>query len=44
MRAERSIIPRQTALGAYACDKDEALGRLTAAAAGRSVTPRTPAA
>ncbi|MET8955996.1 uridine kinase family protein [Streptomyces sp. NPDC004393] len=39
MRAERSIVARQTALGAYACDRDEALCRLTAAAAGR----RTPA-
>ena len=35
MRLERSIITHQTALGAHACDKDEALGRLTAAAAGR---------
>ena len=32
MRLERSIIARQTALGAYACDKDEAMGRLAAAA------------
>ncbi|MFD7131356.1 uridine kinase [Streptomyces sp. NPDC059894] len=32
MRAERSIVARQTALGAYACDRDEALGRLAAAA------------
>ncbi|MFF4956732.1 uridine kinase family protein [Streptomyces sp. NPDC001222] len=39
MRAERSIVARQTALGAYACDRDEALSRLAAAAAGR----RTPA-
>ncbi|MFF3510060.1 uridine kinase [Streptomyces sp. NPDC002573] len=39
MRAERSIVARQTALGAYACDRDEALCRLTAAAAGH----RTPA-
>jgi uridine kinase len=37
MRAERSIVSRQMALGAHACDKDEALGRLAAAAAGRSV-------
>ncbi|MBC7269588.1 MAG: uridine kinase, partial [Streptomyces sp.] len=29
------IIARQTALGAYACDRDEAMGRLAAAAAGR---------
>ncbi|PWI17667.1 uridine kinase [Streptomyces sp. Act143] len=35
MRLERTIIARQTALGAHACDKDEALGRLAAAAAGR---------
>jgi uridine kinase len=40
MRAERSIVARQTALGAYPCDKGEALGRLTAAAAGRCTTPR----
>ena len=41
MRAERSIVSRQTSLGAHACDKDEALGRLAAAAAGRCVTART---
>ncbi len=35
MRAERSIVARQTGLGAYACDRDEALSRLAAAAAGR---------
>ena len=35
MRLERSIVAHQTSLGAYACDRDEALGRLTAAAAGR---------
>ncbi|MER7497202.1 uridine kinase [Streptomyces pharetrae] len=35
MRDERSIVARQTALGAYACDRDEALRRLAAAAAGR---------
>uniref|UniRef100_UPI003C79A1A2 uridine kinase n=1 Tax=Streptomyces sp. rh45 TaxID=3028726 RepID=UPI003C79A1A2 len=35
MRAERGIVARQTALGAYPCDKAEALGRLAAAAAGR---------
>ncbi|TQK52273.1 uridine kinase [Streptomyces sp. SLBN-118] len=40
MRAERGIVARQTGLGAYPCDKAEALGRLAAAAAGR----RTPAA
>ncbi len=44
MRLERSIISRQTALGAYACDRDEALGRLAAAAAGgRTPQARTPA-
>ncbi|MFC9246875.1 uridine kinase [Streptomyces sp. NPDC057136] len=35
MRAERRIVARQTALGAYPCGKKEALGRLAAAAAGR---------
>ncbi|WP_320778658.1 uridine kinase [Streptomyces sp. CRN 30] len=34
MRLERSIVARQTELGAHACDKDEALGRLAVAAAG----------
>lgn len=33
MRLERSIVARQTALGAHPCDKDEALARLSAAAA-----------
>ncbi|WP_030746911.1 uridine kinase [Streptomyces sp. NRRL S-31] len=32
MRAERSIVSRQVSLGAHACDRDEALGRLTTAA------------
>ncbi|WP_425247984.1 uridine kinase family protein [Streptomyces sp. NEAU-NA10] len=42
MRAERSIVARQTALGAYACDRDEAMGRLASAAAGRGAsTART---
>ncbi|MFG2572705.1 uridine kinase [Streptomyces sp. NPDC048481] len=42
MRAERSIVARQTALGAYACDRDEALARLAAAASdGRAPTART---
>lgn len=41
MRQERSIIARQTALGAHACDKEEALGRLAAAA--RGDRPATPA-
>ncbi|MFI8961224.1 uridine kinase [Streptomyces sp. NPDC053493] len=39
MRAERSIVARQTALGAHPCAKDEALGRLAAAAAGRCRVP-----
>ncbi|GAA2550771.1 uridine kinase [Streptomyces fimbriatus] len=34
MRLERSIVARQTALGAHACDRDEALERLAAAAVG----------
>ncbi|MER8044961.1 uridine kinase [Streptomyces sp. NPDC094032] len=41
MRAERTIVARQTALGAHPCGKDEALGRLAAAAAGRRRTPAT---
>lgn len=40
MRAERSIVARQTALGAHACDRDEAMARLAAAAS----TDRTPTA
>ncbi|MER6123423.1 uridine kinase [Streptomyces sp. NPDC001795] len=43
MRAERSIVARQTALGAYPCDRDEALGRLGAAAAGRRTSVTTAA-
>jgi uridine kinase len=44
MRSERSIVARQTALGAHACDRDEAMGRLAAAAAGRQAsTARTAA-
>ncbi|MFJ7066667.1 uridine kinase [Streptomyces sp. NPDC101115] len=39
MRAERSIVARQTALGAHPCARDEALGRLAAAAAGRCRVP-----
>ncbi|MFF2229823.1 uridine kinase family protein [Streptomyces anulatus] len=35
MRAERRIVARQTALGAFPCGKEEALGRFAAAAAGR---------
>ncbi|AOT60708.1 ATP-binding protein [Streptomyces rubrolavendulae] len=42
MRAERSIVARQTALGAHPCARDEALGRLAAAAAGRHRAPRAP--
>ncbi|MFI2208848.1 uridine kinase [Streptomyces sp. NPDC020141] len=38
MRAERGIVARQTGLGAYPCDKGEALGRVAAAAAGRHRT------
>ncbi|WP_255306006.1 uridine kinase [Streptomyces sp. Wb2n-11] len=41
MRAERTIVGRQTALGAHPCGTEEALGRLAAAAAGRC--RRTPA-
>ncbi|WP_236569998.1 uridine kinase family protein [Streptomyces mexicanus] len=43
MRAERSIVTRQVALGAHPCDRDEALDRLAAAAAGRQVQARTAA-
>ncbi|WP_413471016.1 uridine kinase [Streptomyces peucetius] len=39
MRAERGIVARQAGLGAHPCGKDEALNRLTAAAAGRRVRP-----
>lgn len=35
MRAEREIVARQAALGAYPCGSDEASGRVAAAAAGR---------
>ncbi|MEU0334767.1 uridine kinase [Streptomyces sp. NPDC006193] len=41
MRTERSIVARQVSLGARPCDRDEALGRLAAAA--RQVPQRTPA-
>ncbi|QCX78751.1 uridine/cytidine kinase [Streptomyces sp. YIM 121038] len=44
MRAERAIVARQTALGAHACGKEEALGRVAAAAAGRCVKARAGAA
>ncbi|MFE9096221.1 uridine kinase [Streptomyces sp. NPDC007264] len=43
MRAERSIVARQRSLGAYACDREEALDRLAAAAAGRHTSMRTAA-
>ncbi|MFF4828459.1 uridine kinase [Streptomyces sp. NPDC001312] len=43
MRAERSIVARQVTLGAHACNRDEALGRLAAAAAGRQAQSRTAA-
>ncbi|MFD7020845.1 uridine kinase [Streptomyces sp. NPDC059161] len=38
MRAERAIVARQTALGAHPCGKEEALGRIVGAAAGRCRT------
>ncbi|MEV6112137.1 uridine kinase [Streptomyces sp. NPDC052109] len=41
MRAERSIVARQVSLGAHPCDRDEALGRLAAAAAGRQPRRQT---
>ncbi|WP_240436681.1 uridine kinase family protein [Streptomyces sporangiiformans] len=43
MRAERSIVSHQTALGAHPCDRDEALVRLAATAVGRDVKARTAA-
>ncbi|MEU6989727.1 ATP-binding protein [Streptomyces sp. NPDC046465] len=43
MRAERTIVARQTELGAYPCAKEEALGRVAAAAAGRHVRARAKA-
>ncbi|MFE0457576.1 uridine kinase [Streptomyces sp. NPDC058914] len=43
MRAERSIVARQTALGAYACDRDEAMDRLASAAGHCPTTARTAA-
>ncbi|MGW7405021.1 uridine kinase family protein [Streptomyces sp. NPDC054833] len=43
MRAERSIVARQVSLGAHSCDRDEALGRLAAAAVGRQVRAQTAA-
>ncbi|MCS0604678.1 uridine kinase [Streptomyces sp. LP11] len=44
MRSERSIVSRQVALGAHPCDRDEALGRLAAAAAGRRAREQRTAA
>ncbi|MFJ7629289.1 uridine kinase [Streptomyces sp. NPDC097595] len=41
MRTERRIVSRHVALGAHACAKPEALGRLAAAAAGRCRLPVT---
>ncbi|MFH8291633.1 uridine kinase [Streptomyces sp. NPDC018059] len=43
MRAERAIVARQAALGAHPCGKEEALGRVAAAAAGRCVAARADA-
>ncbi|MER5518843.1 uridine kinase [Streptomyces sp. NPDC002763] len=43
MRAERAIVARQVSLGAHPCERDEALGRLAAAAVGRGTRDRTPA-
>ncbi|MFD3332730.1 uridine kinase [Streptomyces sp. NPDC058700] len=39
MRAERAIVARQTALGAHPCARNEALSRLTTAAADHHRTP-----
>ncbi|MEU6574926.1 uridine kinase [Streptomyces sp. NPDC046805] len=43
MRAERAIVARQVSLGAHPCERDEALGRLAAAAVGRQTQKRTAA-
>ncbi|MFE0105135.1 uridine kinase [Streptomyces sp. NPDC059009] len=43
MRAERAIVARQAALGAHPCGKDEAFGRVAAAAAGRCVKAKNTA-
>ncbi|MBT2385720.1 uridine kinase [Streptomyces sp. ISL-11] len=40
MRSERGIVARQTALGAHACGKEAAMGRIAAAAAGRRESAR----
>jgi uridine kinase len=44
MRAERGIVARQTALGAYPCGKDVAMGRIAAAAASGRARPGARAA
>ncbi|MFI1972818.1 ATP-binding protein [Streptomyces cinnamoneus] len=41
MRSERAIVARQTALGAFACGGQTAMGRIAAAAAGHRETVRT---
>ncbi|MFH9659419.1 uridine kinase [Streptomyces sp. NPDC017248] len=43
MRAERSIVAHQVSLGARACGRDEALGRLATAAADRRARQETAA-
>ncbi|MFJ9345880.1 uridine kinase [Streptomyces sp. NPDC101237] len=43
MRAERAIVARQVSLGAHSCDRDEALGRLAAAAVDRHSRDRAAA-
>ncbi|MER6466514.1 uridine kinase family protein [Streptomyces sp. NPDC001288] len=43
MRAERAIVARQVSLGAHPCDRDQALGRLAAAAVGRQTRDRAAA-
>ncbi|MEV4439574.1 ATP-binding protein [Streptomyces sp. NPDC049577] len=40
MREERGIVARQTALGAFACGRETAMGRIAAAAAGRRESVR----
>jgi uridine kinase len=41
MRAERSVVARQSALGAFPCDRATAMGRIAAAAAGRRESVRS---
>ncbi|POX36626.1 ATP-binding protein [Streptomyces sp. Ru73] len=41
LRAERSVVARQTALGAYACAKSEALARISSAGAHPSAPVRS---